>query len=169
MVGHAKHITSAFMIATVVLIVPAQGCRQEPGAEDGKGEHSGHIVPAHKPRNLPDAARRLWEINIELTQSSPSRDKPASDRDALLTVAIDIASWLPEIAADCDLPETQWNTVNERSRVIAEAYEFLKANPGSDVHKLLEPAIHAVIDLEGMIATTDRAVFDSDPSLKLKP
>ena len=42
--------------------------------------------------------------------------------DRTLPIALDIATWLPEIAADSDLPEPLWNAVNRQSEIIVANY-----------------------------------------------
>ena len=41
---------------------------------------------------------------------------PSSSRPKTLQIAMDIANWLPEIAADSDMPEGPWNKVNASPR-----------------------------------------------------
>ncbi len=43
------------------------------------------------------------------------REAGPSAGQKTLAIALDIANWLPEIAADSDMPETPWNEVNAQS------------------------------------------------------
>ena len=64
-----------------------------------------HVVPAHWPINLSDAADKIdARIAVIEAQSSES----AQARNEL----IEIISWLPEVAADTALPEADWSTLN---------------------------------------------------------
>ena len=40
----------------------------------------------------------------------------------------DLLRWLPELAADTDLPESEWNEVDQFSIEAAEAYAALKSD-----------------------------------------
>jgi hypothetical protein len=65
-------------------------------------------------------------------------------------VALDIASWLPEIAADSDMPEEPWDEVNACSGVIVAGYQ-----------KVLTGAVAAA----GVDADASAAVKDSGTAI----
>ena len=118
-------IAQRSVVATACLIGLA-GCHAENPRDNANGheeEHAGHVIPAHKPKTFPDAVHRLRELNDQFRSGS------ATDRKSL-GIALDIANWLPEIAADSDLPEPQWNEVNARSARLVADYQELVSGAG---------------------------------------
>ena len=58
-----------------------------------------------------------------------------------LQVALDIANWLPEIAADSDMPEAPWNKVSAGRRCLVADYQAaISASDGSDTRELVSTA-----------------------------
>jgi len=119
-----------FVIAMVPLGLGCQAhseARDEPGApsddHDHLHEHS-HDIPAHRPRDFGAAAaavRKLHNFVIEeLDEGHADHAHEAIDH------LIDIARWFPEIAADSDLPEAQWNAVNADAQALRREYTSLE-------------------------------------------
>lgn len=71
-------------------------------------EHHDH-APKHKPHDYTDGLAELASRYTNL------RLQAESDRSTHLAELIDIARWLPELAADSDMPEAEWNLVFEGS------------------------------------------------------
>jgi hypothetical protein len=64
---------------------------------DQPAPHREHVIPAHWPADLPDARTKILE-RLEITSGATL---PAAELR-------DIIGWLPEIAADTRLSESQW-------------------------------------------------------------
>jgi len=90
--------------ASWLLLAVFGGCRKESGANE---EHLAHLLPAHWPENLADAClkldHRLTALQVD-EQAQPERKE-----------LVEIISWLPEIAADTELNEAQWQPLYDQS------------------------------------------------------
>jgi hypothetical protein len=75
-----------------------------------------------------------------------------------LQIALDIANWLPEIAADSDMPETPWNEVNARSARLTADYQALMANT-ANARTEVEQANAEIGQLEKLLLACDTNWF----------
>ena len=109
------------------------GCQPDlrsPGEHD---DQAGHVIPAHKPKDFSSGVRRLRELNDRIASGIADGKARSLVADKTLPMALDIAHWLPEIAAASDMPESPWNEVNDRSEALVSAYEtLLEAATGDD-------------------------------------
>ena len=64
-----------------------------------------HAVPAHWPTSLADAADKI-EARINAVEAPTAETAPSRIE------IVEILSWVPEVAADCDMREPEWNTVH---------------------------------------------------------
>jgi hypothetical protein len=117
-------------------LIAAAGCRggQSPGEAEAPEDHAGHVIPAHKPKDFPSAVRRLRELNGQITSKLADGKARSLVAEKTLPIALDIANWLPEIAADSDMPEFPWNAVNERSAALVANYQKLLAGASINDH-----------------------------------
>jgi hypothetical protein len=155
------------LLAAICLITTA-GCHRvrSAGNEHGQGdEHGGHVIPSHKPKTFPDAVVRLRELSREIqTRVSQGKTRALND-DKTLSIALDIANWLPEIAADSDMPEGPWNAVNDRSRTLVVDYQVLLDIAATGIaagesSRVLSEADRTVSELEAILAKSDPRWFD---------
>jgi hypothetical protein len=143
------------------------GCQDEhsPSAEhEHEHDHAGHVIPAHKPKTFPDAVRRLRELRGQIALAASER----TGREAM-PIALDIAAWLPEIAADSDMPEQPWNRVNDQASVLLASFEVLGDKRPGDAHAALEAADRALSNLEELLARADPRWFDGSPTSTPSP
>ncbi len=149
-------------VATLVAlsVIATSGCRPDRGSgqeHDQKEEHAGHVIPAHKPRSFPEAVRRMRSLNEQIGRKVAERAAKSLVDDQVLTIALDVANWLPEIAADSDMPESLWNRVNADSGTIVAEYQRILARTTKDVGSTetasaLKNAAAAITDLESLLA-----------------
>jgi hypothetical protein len=139
------------------------GCRDQTSPSEAHGdheEHAGHVIPAHKPKTFPEAVHRLRELNDQIGREVVAGATAPSSGAGTLHIALDIANWLPEIAADCDMPETPWNVVDARSAALAADYQAILSSPAAGtVANELENAGKAIADLEALLASADTRWF----------
>ncbi len=150
---------SAFLAAC--LLAPA-GCREQgsAGAAGHDDEHAGHVIPAHKPRTFPDAVRRLRELNDQIVRNTGDGRTGTSSQQKTLQVALDIANWLPEIAADCDMPEAPWNKVHAQSAALVADYQtIISTGASGNVRQRVDGAGKAIAELEALLAAADPRWF----------
>jgi len=116
-------------IGAVFLIT---GCTLEDSPKTSHFEHD-HEVPHHWPDDLADAVSK---IRIRLHPSgSPAalqqsdhehhhdHEHEATDRTQTAQDEIaDIVSWIPEIAADTNLSEQDWNQVDDAARSLSSEF-----------------------------------------------
>jgi len=84
-------------------------------------EQHDHERPAHKPSNLSDAVDELTRRFARLRAPS------ARDTTTELNEWRDIVRWLPELAADSDLPKAQWDQLHATAQDLAQLNEQLAA------------------------------------------
>ena len=143
-------------MAACLLAFPGCGEGGSPGNTRGQAEeHAGHVIPVHKPKNFPEGVRRLRELNDQFNRDvvEGRRDKKA------LHVALDVATWLPEIAADSDMPEAKWNEVNLRSSSLVEDYQERLSDASANARGLVEAANVEIGHLGQLLLACDSKWF----------
>ena len=154
------------LLALVCLCALSAGCQSGDSADDvhDDHDHAGHDIPAHKPKDFPAAVHRLRELNTEISGKISDGGQRAWAGDPALPNSLDIANWLPEIAADSDMPEKPWNEANARAVRIAADYREAQwaLGAGGSVKKAaiaVKRAAGAISELELLLAATDPAWF----------
>ncbi|MGP0066803.1 MAG: hypothetical protein ACLQGP_24835 [Isosphaeraceae bacterium] len=154
--GFAVPACRAALVAACLLGLA--GCRggHSPGqAEDGHEDHVGHVIPAHKPKAFPQAVHRLRELNDQFIHDVGAGQAGSSLDEKTLHIALDIANWLPEIAADSDMPEPQWDEVNARSAPIVADYQAIVSGDAGNVPSELKHAGAEIGKLEELLLASD--------------
>lgn len=158
-------LATAFLAAAV-------GCQTEssPGHDhdhDHEDEaHAEHVIPAHKPKDLPGAVRSLRALNDGFRADQIGGAKPSGDRPSP-PIAVDVAGWLPEIAADSDLPADLWDKVDAASKVLVNAYAILAGQAKGDPKAAVNEADGQIKALESLVASSKPEWFE--PAFKPRP
>ena len=134
----------------LILVVLVVGCRQSEQADDhghSHGDHGhshsddgdkhdhdhfhehDHVTADHRPEDFADAVESLASLNQEIATELESGDIDHADH--AIHEILDIARWLPEIAADSDMPEGQWNEVDAHSTTLTNLIGVIH----TDVHE----------------------------------
>jgi len=145
-----RRAISRVALLTVCLLCAASGCG-EGRSQGDDDDHAGHVIPAHKPRMFPEAVRRLRELNDKIGRGTADAKT--------LNVALDIANWLPEIAADSDMPEAPWNQVNAHSTALVAALQQVLSGKADDARGVAENAGSEIAKLERLLETSDPKWF----------
>jgi hypothetical protein len=152
-------------LLVAVLLFACTGCRgdQSPGESE---EHAGHLIPAHKPKDFPSAVHRLRDLNGLIASKVAQRKARSLVAEKTLPIALDIANWLPEIAADSNMPESPWNEVNDRSSALVADYQKLMEgaeinDSPADASALATDAGATIKALETLLDSADPRWFDS--------
>jgi hypothetical protein len=164
----AHHVVA---VGTAVLIALA-GCdsKNSPGEAIGhEEEHAGHVIPAHKPKAFPDAVRQLRKLNDQLLRQGSEEGSEASTGPSNLQIALDTANWLPEIAADSDMPEPPWNEGNARSARLVADYQTLIAGDAAHARTELEQADAEIGKLEKLLLSCEPRWFDATGKIESRP
>jgi len=101
--------TAASCLLAALAFVVAPGCHRASATDE---DHLEHHVPPHKPQNLTSA---IDQIERRFEALAHDQTSPITDRAIQLKELVEIVRWLPEIAGDSDLPEEQWNVVDQVS------------------------------------------------------
>jgi hypothetical protein len=75
-------------------------------------DHAHHEDPEHKPQDFPAAIERLRQFHAEFAQG------PEANAEHLQIIA-DVLGWIPELAAQSELSEAQWNDVDGHAVALA--------------------------------------------------
>jgi hypothetical protein len=150
------------------------GCRDggSPGEAEAPEGPAGHVIPAHKPKDFPSAVRRLRDLNARVTSKLDEGKARSLVAEKTLPMALDIANWLPEIAADSDMPESPWDQVNDRSTALVAGYQKIMAGAAIDDHPADAPALaieagSTIKALETLLDSADARWFDpAKPGVK---
>lgn len=94
-------ISTCFMFCAT-----GSGCFQEDSEEHG---HMHHEIPAHKPSHFPAAVKELQQRWPGIGKAKP-REKQEF---------IDILNWIPELAAQTDLEQHDWDEAVEQATMIS--------------------------------------------------
>ncbi len=159
-----KAMTCSFIPACRTALVAGYllalvGCQGEHSPGESEEDHVGHVIPAHKPKAFPQAVVRLRELNDQFLRDGVAGKAGSSRDDKSLHIALDIAKWLPEIAADSEMPEAPWDDVNNRSATIAADYEAILSGDAGDVKREVEGAGVEIGKLEGVLRACDPRWF----------
>ena len=145
--------------ACLIVIAGCHGAKSPGDVPEHEEEHAEHVIPAHKPRTFPDAVRRLRELNDQFVRDGVGGKSGSPDGPTNLEIALDIANWLPEIAADSDMPETPWNEVNARSARLVGDYQALATN-AANARVEIDQANAEIGNLEKLLLACDARWFD---------
>lgn len=108
-----KHSFISLIMLTLV------GCQ---GEQLDSLHESDHVTPVHWPSDLDDAVRKIDErlaiLKSVATTSGPDEGSMNAQRQLF-----DIVGWMPEVAADSFISETQWEPVYEASLDLSAALE----------------------------------------------
>lgn len=146
---------AAWGLSLATLLVSMAGCADE---QQSLHEHD-HFVPAHWPASLGHAAQLII-----------ARLPRATEGEAARKELLDLMSWVPEIAADTELSEQQWNPIfaeceQFRGRLLRGFDSVLE----TELQQLAETlaATHTELgkmQLPSSPETTDKAAIDSHES-----
>ena len=133
-----------------LLLVALAGCGQSPGEiGDIYVDHEHDIRPAHHPESFPAAVAAL---RVRLPAAANGHARGAAE-------AAEIAGWLPELAADSDLTEAQWEPLAAGAETLAGLIPRVAAG---DAAALTEA--NAVLDrLAGLVSEYGRDGFEVVP------
>jgi hypothetical protein len=163
--------SARWAVAAISCLIAFVGCqaKNSPGhAKDHEDEHAGHVIPAHKPKTFPAAVHRLRELNDQFLRDGVTEKSGSPTGPTSLEIALDIANWLPEIAADSDMPETPWNEVDTRSARLVAEYQALFA-AGANSRTELDQANTEIGNLEKLVLSCDPRWFPGTARVAAAP
>lgn len=99
---------------SLLLLSLLTGCAADKESE----EEEAHHIPAHTPADLEKAIARIEILTNHLRDGSELADKPleVTPQEELR----DLVRWLPKLAAESDLNETDWNVVDQSTLPIID-------------------------------------------------
>lgn len=142
--------TFADRLLPICLFVTASllGC-----GESKKSLHEmDHVIPAHWPSDFTDAAGKISE-RLKLLRTDTVDAKTVdtkTDSSATHKELSDLVGWIPELAADTDLSESNWMKLYEASEVARKKLldtKSIEADLVQDIEKLCA----LLIESQGLI------------------
>ena len=90
-----------FLLGCCLVWGSVAGCARS-DAPESEEEHLEHFVPAHKPHSFEELVTAVSKRRGAFGDASLSADAAA------VTELSDIIGWIPELAADCELRQSDW-------------------------------------------------------------
>ncbi|TVP95233.1 MAG: hypothetical protein EA381_19040 [Planctomycetaceae bacterium] len=112
------------------------GCSDAPDSATPGHSPSEHSTPEHWPSDLVDASDKVGVLTSQILAASAATDSPEvageiRDGDRTATAAelrqrlLDVVGWVPEVAADTPLEETDWIPIHEASERLSRRLRAL--------------------------------------------
>lgn len=137
------------------LVFAGCGGRQGPADHAEHDDHLEHHRPAHKPADLSlgvaEIERRWRELHA---QWSTLDERQAA---SALNELREIVRWLPELAAETDLPEEPWNRIQELAAALHNQLPSVAPAQPSARGKFPDPQ-RVASDLSALQALAQRAL-----------
>ena len=108
-----------FLALGLSVVASSPGCK-------APTEEAEHHRPEHMPDSYVAAVDRLVELHTEIIDEQP----PSGDLDEFDEL-VDIARWLPELAADSDLGEQPWNRVHTAAGKLQQQLRVVMNEPSA--------------------------------------
>ena len=147
-----KHWLSQCHPAALLLLASAllAGCGQSPGETgDVYVDHEHEHRPAHHPESFPAAVAGL---RVRLPVAANGHARGAAE-------AAEIVGWMPELAADSDLSEAQWEPLAAGARALEPLLSRVAAGDAA----ALTEANAALDRLAGLVSEYGRDEFETVP------
>lgn len=144
------------LIIFMALLLPGLcGCSSSDVADAHDDDHHlEHFVPHHKPANFAAAVEEIEHRAEHL--SDHSGHGHAGEAEEFQELA-DIVNWIPELAADSDLSESDWNKANAAATALAANLAAQNSDGGTLDLKELPSVIAAEYEtLESLIAAAGK-------------
>jgi hypothetical protein len=108
-------------LSLLLFLLSFAGCQSEQRDSLHQMEH---VTPAHWPNDLQDAALKIKDRFDHLQSVGP--EPTADDKSKVVQKELaEIVGWMPEVAADSFIDESQWEPVNEASLELSASLEKL--------------------------------------------
>lgn len=143
------------LIMSSFLLLPAIcGCGASEVADADEDHHLEHFVPHHKPANF---AAGVEDIEHRAQHLSEHAGHGHADEADEFQELVDIVNWIPELAADSDLNESDWNKANSAATTLAASLAARKSPNGALDLKGLPSVIAAELQtLESLVAAAGK-------------
>ena len=122
----------SMLVCGGLLLSGSIGCGTSESTVEAEAGHE-HFVQPHKPANLRDAVSEIGRRSRSLVAHADHSH--GDEREQLIQLA-DIVNWIPELAADSDLSEEDWNQAASVSRRMARSLSTLVQSDKPDFHRL---------------------------------
>ncbi|WP_146522534.1 hypothetical protein [Stieleria varia] len=118
------------------------GCGSSDSAPKASHFEDDHEIAAHWPDDLADAATKIrerldWLQNGLPDQEHGNHGHEDHEQDPAAEIA-DIVSWVPEVAADTNLPEADWLPLYKAAKSLSSKLAVSKGKLSNDDREQLE-------------------------------
>lgn len=139
---------------TFLLLPTVCGCSGSEVADADEDHHLEHFVPHHKPANF---AAAVEDIEHRAQHLSDHAGHGHADEGDEFQELVDIVNWIPELAADSDLNEADWNKASFAATALAANLADQKSSNGALDLKTLPGVIAAELQtLESLTAAAGK-------------
>jgi len=112
------------------------GCSDAPDSATSEHSPSEHSIPEHWPSDLVDASEKVGALSSQILAASMPTDSPTLSGeiragDQAMPIAelrqrlLDVVGWVPEVAADTPLRESDWIPIHEASERLSRRLRAL--------------------------------------------
>ncbi|MGE0761256.1 MAG: hypothetical protein AB7F89_22040 [Pirellulaceae bacterium] len=157
-------------------------CLAYAGCHGADHEEAEHHTPAHRPPDYPAAVKRLLALHREIMDGTVERG--ATDLDVFQEL-YDVVRWIPELAADSDLPREPWERIRQTSYLLTlelNEVRIAASDARRECYRSLEPSIdrkltdlsdlarrHALEFSDGVETTASEQAPDDQPETPSLP
>lgn len=142
------------MTFACLLLLGLCGCGGAEADSDDHDHHMEHFVPAHKPANYSEA---IHEIEHRSEHLSEHAGHGHADEASEFQELQDIVGWLPELAADSDLKEADWNKANSASESLTATLATKRQADGTlDLKTLAKAIANELKILESLVSAAGK-------------
>jgi hypothetical protein len=134
--------------AAVLLLITSTGCNSAASGEPAAELHEEHYVPPHKPANFSEAVQAIDRRSDYLSDHAGHSHGDEAEKLAELA---DIIGWIPELAADSDLSEPDWNTAAAAGKSMGTVLSRLMSAQQPDLSRLHSDLSSAVAELRTLV------------------
>lgn len=122
-------------------------------------EHD-HELPSNWPHDLSTAASMLRQASSQMNSASPASvtlatDVPATEAVMAKAELVEMIGWIPEVAAETDLTEEQWNLLTDACDATRVKLEKSKSYVATDKDHLNELVVQ-IERFQAMTATGEQ-------------
>jgi hypothetical protein len=108
-------------------------------------------------------------LNDEFLHTENGATASGSTELKILPIALDIAYWLPEIAADSDMPREPWDDVNDCSARLVADYQAAATGASGAARREFEHANVEIGKLEKLLETCNPRWFEASTRIVASP
>lgn len=146
-------ILSSLLTAAVLLMLQS-GCGESEATATDADHHLEHFVPDHKPANYAEAVEQIAERSQHLSEHAGHGH---GDENEQFQELVEIVDWIPELAADSDLDEAEWEKASRSANQMAALLAARRSSAGVlDLSELAGLIADQFDTLQGLVSAAGK-------------